>query len=94
MNDDHHDYTPDLERTIRRALRDAHNTDLINEAHRVIGREKRELRGRLIGFGARDSLIDSVMAHYTGNGAGYGWERRDLLKRLLKAAARRQKEAA
>jgi hypothetical protein len=88
------DFTPDIERRVRRALRDAHDTDLVNEAARVIGREKYELRNRLTGWGQRDALVDSVVAHYAGHGSTYGWGRTQLLDRLERAANRRNRKLA
>lgn len=89
MDDYDPDFTPDTERKIRRALHDAHNTDLINEAYRVIGREKWELRERLRISYERSSLVESVLSHYAERGNSAAFDRRELLHRLNLANARR-----
>lgn len=85
-------YTPDVERQVRKALRDAHPTDLVNEALKVIGRERWELKDRLTSIFGRSDMVNDIAAHYGGFGHSARWARHDLLQRLYRADMRRRRD--
>lgn len=84
-------YSPNAERAVRKALREAHPTDLVNEALKVIGRERWELKDRLTSWAGRSDMVDSVAARYSGFGQEAQWARHDLLQRLYRADMRRRR---
>lgn len=81
-------FTPNAERALRKALTQAHDTDLVNEAFRVIGREKSELRART-NKTARPSLIESIIAQLSGSYEKEVRDRQRVIDRLAKAASKR-----
>lgn len=85
-------FTPDVERAVRKALREAHPTDLVNEALKVVGRERLELKNRLTSIYGRSDMVDSIAAHYGGFGSAARWSRHYLLQRLYRADMRRRRD--